>query len=505
MLRSKVSAEQCATLDSPAIEDSAGRVRLQDATDGLKRRHPELSASGKLSPGQVVLLLAIIVALPASVTFGGNGCLADIALAGLMLPFACVVLVRALVAWHAFQPSNVASVSPPRLAASELPRYTVLVALYREVAVAHQLVASLRKLDYPTANLEVLLVTEADDVETRAALRICAPPPHMRIVTVPDGQPRTKPRALNYALAEATGEFVVVYDAEDEPEADQLRKAAAVFRHARHSVGCLQAQLKIHGADTNWFTAQFAIEYAALFGFILPALERWRLPIPLGGTSNHFRRSALDHVGGWDAYNVTEDADLGIRLARFGWHVRVLNSVTWEEAPDTFGAWRKQRVRWLKGWLQTALVHTRQPLRLLRELGPRAFFGIHVTFASMLLSAIVHPAYLLALSVAMAGNELIGSSWLWWVGTIVFAAGYIASTAIAWHAAMSNGYSGIAARTIWLPVYWLMISIAAYGALHEFALRQSRYRWNKTEHRGRHASTARSGPPTQKIADQAQA
>lgn len=445
-----------------------------------------------------------LIAIPAGVTLSGDTRLIDIALAALMVPFACVVLIRALVAWHVIRPNKKSTVNGPRLPDGDLPSYTVLVALYREVSVAPQLVASLRRLDYPAAKLEILFITEADDAETRAALISCAPPPNMRVVTVPDGHPRTKPRALNYALAEATGEFVVVYDAEDEPEAGQLRRAVAAFRHAGHPVGCLQAQLKIHGADANWLTAQFAIEYAALFGSILPALERWRLPIPLGGTSNHFLRAALDHVGGWDAYNVTEDADLGIRLARLGWRVGILDSITWEEAPDTFGAWRKQRIRWLKGWLQTALVHTRQPLRLLRELGPRAFFGIHVTFASMLLSAIVHPAYLLALSVAIAGNELVGTSWLWWMGTIVFAAGYAASIAIAWHAAISNGYGRLAAQTIWLPLYWLMISVAAYGALHEFAMRQSRFRWNKTNHRGRRSGIARSRSPTQEIADQPQ-
>lgn len=425
----------------------------------------------------------------------------------LMLPFVCVIAVRLLVAWHLLFPSPRTGPTTAPLAETELPRYTVLVALYREVAVAGQLISSLQTLDYPCDRLQILLITEADDTETRAALRRCTPPSHMRIVTVPDGQPRTKPRALNYALAEATGDFVVVYDAEDEPEPDQLRKAATAFRHGPANVGCLQAQLKIHGSDQNWFTQQFAIEYAALFGCILPALERWQLPIPLGGTSNHFPRRALDDVGAWDAYNVTEDADLGIRLARLGWRVGTLPSVTWEEAPDTFQAWRQQRIRWMKGWLQTALVHSRQPRRLMSQLGLRGFLGLAVTFAGMLLSAIVHPAYLVAVAVAAisSGGDASALGWVGWIGAGVFATGYLVSIAIAWRAARDHGYAGLAARTAWLPVYWLMISLAAYGALHEFAMRSSRFRWNKTDHKGRTTRPLPSRPPAQEVAEQLQA
>jgi cellulose synthase/poly-beta-1,6-N-acetylglucosamine synthase-like glycosyltransferase len=175
---------------------------------------------------------------------------------------------------------------------------------------------------------------------------------HMQVLVVPEGAPRTKPRATQYALQFARGEYVVVYDAEDAPEPDQLRRALAALRAGGERLGCLQAQLNIYNSDATWFTRQFTVEYTALFDCILPTLERLRLPVPLGGTSNHFPRAVLDAVGGWDPYNVTEDADLGIRLARAGWHVGVLNSTTWEEAPPTFRIWKGQRTRWLKGWMQ---------------------------------------------------------------------------------------------------------------------------------------------------------
>ena len=116
------------------------------------------------------------------------------------------------------------------------------------------------------------------------------------MLVVPDGKPRTKPRALNYALQFATGDYLVIYDAEDRPDPDQLRKAAGRFRDAPREVVCLQARLTFDNASENWLSKQFAIEYASLFAGILPMLDAARLPLPLGGTSNHFRtrRAAQD-------------------------------------------------------------------------------------------------------------------------------------------------------------------------------------------------------------------
>ena len=218
-------------------------------------------------------------------------------------------------------------------------------------------------------------------------------PGNFRTLVVPDQAPHTKPKALNYALQFARGDFVVVYDAEDRPQPDQLRRAWEVFRHAPPDLGCLQAQLNIYNPRQSWLTRQFTIEYSALFDAILPALEQLRLPVPLGGTSNHFPRATLIGVGAWDPYNVTEDADLGIRLARQGYHTGVLASTTWEEAPPVFGTWIKQRTRWLKGWMQTYLVHTRDLGRLNRDLGWRAAIGLHVLMGGLIVSALVHPLF----------------------------------------------------------------------------------------------------------------
>jgi len=233
---------------------------------------------------------------------------------------------------------------------NDLPSYTVLVPLYREAAIARDLVRHMKRLDYPRSKLQVLLVVEADDSKTRAAVRRHAEAPLFEVVVVPPGGPRTKPKALTYALAFARGDFVVVYDAEDRPEPDQLRKAAAAFRE-RPELGCVQARLTADNAG-SWLARMFTLEYAANFEVLLPALADWGMPLPLGGTSNHFPRALLEKVAAWDPYNVTEDADLGIRLARFGYRSATIASRTYEEAPVTFRQWLPQRRRWIKGWMR---------------------------------------------------------------------------------------------------------------------------------------------------------
>ena len=278
--------------------------------------------------------------------------------------------------------------------------------MFREARVLPQLAAALKVLDYPPAKLDIKFVLEEVDAETIAAARALKLPPHFEILIVPDGAPRTKPRALNYALQFASGDYLVIYDAEDRPDPAQLRKAAAHFRKAAEVVVCLQGRLIFDNASENWLAKQFTIEYASLFGGILPMLDKARLPMPLGGTSNHFRTRTLRQLGGWDAHNVTEDADLGMRIYRAGLRAEVL-----ELAPPLRrracqpGNWLRQRTRWLKGWMQTYCVHMRQPLRLLRELGLRGFLAFQGHFAGIIVAALVHPwSYVLLIHDAARGT-----------------------------------------------------------------------------------------------------
>lgn len=408
----------------------------------------------------------------------------------LVLPFFCVVVLRAAALWHTslgYRPPTpiFIDIDPPAL-----PRYTLLIPLFEEGAIVPDLIKALAAIDYPEDKIEVLLILESGDAVTRAAIEVTPRPPHMSVVIVPAGSPRTKPRALNYALRRATGDLIVVYDAEDVPEPDQLRHAAKLLM-ADPKLGCVQARLNVLNDKETLLTRQFAIEYTVLFDCILPTLERLRLPVPLGGTSNHFSRSALENVGSWDPFNVTEDADLGIRFARYGWTVKVLASTTWEEAPASFTSWLKQRTRWLKGWMQTYLVHMRRPMQTVRDLGWLRFFGLQVFMGGLILSALVHPWFYAVAIADFAYGPLNArhhhalSDAVKVIGIANLILGYATGAALGCIAVAARGRRGLSVWALLMPFYWLLISLAAYRAL--FQLASTPYRWEKTEHRPRAA------------------
>jgi glycosyltransferase XagB len=317
---------------------------------------PLLGMNGRPSPAQrllsrgqrVGLALCAAVAIAAALLAPHAWAVTTLALATVV--YIVVGVFRAWLAWGAWRRVALPP-SPPSLSDEELPRYTVLVPLYREANVLAPLVSHLSRLDYPDDRLEILLLCEADDGETIAAVELAVLPDHFRLVVCPDGTPRTKPRACNFGLEQATGELCVIYDAEDRPEHDQLRRAAETFRVAPDEVACLQAPLDYHNHDHNWLTRFFTVEYNFWFDLLLPGLVRLGFPVPLGGTSNHLRVAELRALGGWDPYNVTEDADLGLRLAAGGDRTRMLASVTYEEACSRLRPWLRQRTRWQKGYI----------------------------------------------------------------------------------------------------------------------------------------------------------
>lgn len=454
--------------------------------DELRVNSPHYSASIAVWRWQKIAVLALFLALAAGV-FIAPLATRDVLLAVFALTFFLVVLVRVVALVLLGIPRRADKVRP--LAGdTALPLYSVLVPLYKEAGVIPGLLQALGALDYPKSRLEILLLVEQDDEETRGALRQWVLPGYMRVIVVPAGTPRTKPRALTFGLRLAHGSYVAVYDAEDEPEPSQLRRALAVLR-SRPGIGCVQSSLKIHNARAGWLTGQFALEYTALFDGLLPALARLRLPIPLGGTSNHFPRAALTAVGGWDPYNVTEDADLGIRLARAGYTVEVVNSTTWEEAPVRFRSWLPQRTRWLKGWLQTYLVHMRTPFRLWRELGTWQFFGLQVLMGGMIISPLIHPWFYVMLAAALAqGSVLIAPEessgrLLFWLSVFNLAAGYVGGIALACAAAIVSDRAALCWKAPLMPLYWLLISVAAYRALWQLVSRP--HYWEKTTHSAR--------------------
>ena len=469
-----------------AIAKAYGPELAERASKGLHQRHPRFSAATGLIRWQVLFLTIAAGLFLGAAIFASREALAVYS-AVLSLMFLLTISMRVAAAIHVFYRHALArKIAHQRLRDSELPRYTVLVAMFREARVLPQLAASLAALDYPPAKLDIKFVLEETDAETIAAARALKLPPNFEILIVPNGTPRTKPRALNYALQFASGDYLVIYDAEDRPDPDQLRKAAAHFRKATGEVVCLQAKLIFDNAFENWLAKQFTIEYASLFGGILPMLDKARLPIPLGGTSNHFRTRVLRQLGGWDAHNVTEDADLGMRIYRAGLRAEVLDSSTYEEAACQPGNWLRQRTRWLKGWMQTYCVHMRQPYRLLRELGLPGFLAFQGHFAGIIIAALVHPwSYVLFIHDAAAGTlfsqpeTALGYDILV-IALFNLAAGYVASLALGFSALQRRRIRRLIPQLVFIPLYWLLVSAAAYRAVYQLVI--APHYWEKTEH-----------------------
>ncbi|MEL6860745.1 MAG: glycosyltransferase family 2 protein, partial [Pseudomonadota bacterium] len=348
----------------------------------------------------------------------------------------------------------------------------------RETGLMDQLATALSKLDWPRDRLEILLLLEPDDIETQRAAADASFPSGSQILLVPPGGPRTKPNALNYGLRHASGDYLVIYDVEDLPAPDQLQRAHALFCKSGPDTVCLQAQLVADNAKQSWLAAQWALEYDAQFGLLLPAIALCRLPVLLGGTSNHFRTEALRRLGGWDAWNVTEDADLGMRIARTGRRVRRLRSITYEDAPTSLSIWLPQRSRWLKGYLQTWLVLMRRPRETMRDLGLGKFIAVQASLGGAILAPLFHlPLALVVIGVMCSDVLDLGR-----LGLSLLIGGYAVSLFGDLCAPGRWSLSRLFAM-LTKPFYWPLLSIAAYRAI--WALAKRPYFWAKTPHEPR--------------------
>jgi glycosyltransferase XagB len=367
---------------------------------------------------------------------------------------------------------------------ADLPTYTLLVPMFREAAVLDKLVRGLRDLDYPAHKLHVQLLLEETDTETIAAARAMDLPPGFEVIVVPDSYPRTKPKACNWGLALADSDLLVIFDAEDVPEPDQLRKAACAFARSGPRVACLQARLNYFNPRHNLLTRWFTAEYSVWFDLVLPGLTTSGAPIPLGGTSNHFRLAPLRELGGWDPFNVTEDCDLGIRLHRHGYRTAMIASTTWEEANANFWSWIRQRSRWVKGYIQTYLVHMRQPLALVRQLGLPGWFSFQMTVGGSIVSFLLNPVYwLLSLLWACTGAGLINALFpapVYAAGLLCLLVGNFVFVYLNVVGCANRGYWDLAKYALLTPLYWLMMSWAAYKAAAQLIVNP--HYWEKTQH-----------------------
>ncbi|MEE9379990.1 MAG: glycosyltransferase family 2 protein [Hyphomonadaceae bacterium] len=442
------------------------------ASEALPTSFPHFSAKTGLTPSQ-------------RRRFGQIATLAG--LAGLYVPgllqtglwFLGIIVFALLIAWRfvLLLIGSAVRLIPRHKPTTEtdLPIYTLLVPLHDEAKSVPGLADALAALDYPPALLDIKLLVEANDAATQDALATEVWGPHVEILALPEGMPLTKPRALNFGLQRAYGEFVVIYDAEDRPHPGQLKAALAAFQKGPGNLACVQAPLKAYNANASWISGHWALEYAVHFNLVLRAFAALRLPVPLGGTSNHFRIEALEATGGWDAWNVTEDADLGLRLARLGWHVGSILPPTLEEAPVTLGIWTAQRSRWIKGYMQTWLVLMRSPRSTIRGMGLGGFLATQLTLGGTILSALANGPLLLWVVICILQPDIS----LGRVDITILGAGYAVNVLAA---VLAPGRFSLQRliSILTLPLYWPLQSLAAVRALYGLAFRP--HFWAKTPH-----------------------
>lgn len=373
--------------------------------------------------------------------------------------------------------------SAPKHGFLKLPTVSILVPLYKEREIAGRLVKRLARLSYPKELLDVCLVVEEDDTLTQETLAQANLPRWMRQIVVPRGVVKTKPRAMNFALDFCRGSVIGVYDAEDAPDPDQIHKVVRRFAQRGAEVACLQGKLDFYNARTNWLSRCFTVEYATWWRIVLPGVERAGFAIPLGGTTLFFRRDALEELGRWDAHNVTEDADLGIRLARHGYRTELIDTVTEEEANCRVWPWIKQRSRWIKGYAMTYGVHMRQPRKLLHDLGWWKFLGFQILFlgslSQFLLAPILWTFWAFPLGLPHPLRGVMPSELLILLGT-VFMATELLTITIGIQAVSNDKLRWL---RFWVPTLHFYYPLASLAAMKGFTeIMTKPFYWDKTQH-----------------------
>jgi glycosyltransferase XagB len=474
------------------MSEAEAQMRLHASTSGLADRVPLVSARSLITRQQRNVFIGLLVALLI-------GAVIDIRLTVIVLVGFATLSYLVAVTYRAYLFMRSSKVGALEIVTdeeallvpdSELPSYTVMIPAYREASVINKLIDNLSELDYPTDRLEIFLLVEEDDEETLSALEVAQPPPHFRLVVIPPAEPRTKPKALNFGLTLARGDVIAVYDVEDTPDILQLRRAAVALARFGPEVGCLQAKLSYNNAMQNIITRWFTIEYIMWFSFFLPGLSSLNAPIPLGGTSNHFRRDALRDLGGWDPYNVTEDCELGIRMFREHYQIKVLESHTLEEANSDFVNWAKQRSRWYKGYLQTFFIILRSPVEVTRGIGIKGVGHIFAFVGGTPILAVLNPLFwMMTLAWFVAQPQFVMAifpAYVYYFGLVLWAFGNFLLWYLTVLTARHTQQEGLVLAAVLVPIYWVMMSVAAAKAIWQLVITPSF--WEKTTH-GLHGET----------------
>lgn len=456
------------------------------SVSALLNRSPENSAAQVLTKTQKIWMVIISVVLLGLAIWN-----LDNFLIGLNATFTTIYM--AMVVYKFFLIANAVGsdlevpISDEELSAlrdDELPSYTILIPVYKEAAVLPSLLKAVEKLDYPKIKLDIKVLLEQDDEETIAAFHHTNPPDYIQGLIVPTSQPKTKPKACNYGLIHAKGELLVIFDAEDQPDPDQLKKVVIAFKKSPANVICMQAKLNYFNRQQNLLTQWFSSEYSMWFDLFLPGLDAHNVPIPLGGTSNHFKKFALIEAGAWDPHNMTEDADLGIRLYKLGYRTKIVDTTTYEEANSNVNNWVRQRSRWVKGHIQTWLVHMRHPIQLIRDIGFKAFFSFQMVVGGNIFTVILNPVYwLITMSWLLFRFDLISALFpgpIHFMGAFSLYFGNFAFTYMNVAGAMGRGYYDMVKTTLLSPLYWGLMSIGGWRGF--FQILTKPHYWEKTIH-----------------------
>ena len=468
------------------IQREANDYLVDYAVNDLANKQPVNSARQVFTSAQLIWIYVVMTLLLISVTIWPVTTLIAINL------FFCLFLLlnfglRMVFAWVGGDTQIDVKVTDEEVLAlsdRDLPTYTVLIPMYKEPEVLPIITSAVRNFDYPLSKLDIKLILEDDDEETIQAAKDLGLEGIFEIIRVPDSLPKTKPKACNYGLSFARGELVTIYDAEDRPEPDQLKKAVLAFRKAPDNTAVIQARLNYFNSDENWLTRMFTLEYSLWFDFYLPALEALKIPIPLGGTSNHFKMHILKEVDAWDPYNVTEDADLGVRYTQLSYRVGIVNSTTYEEANSHIGNWIRQRSRWIKGYMQTYLVHMRHPIELYKSLGFSAFWGFQFFIGGAVLSALIAPflylMYFFWLYTQTHALDPLFPSFILYISLFNLLLGNGLLIYLSMLSVFKRHLFKLIPWALTIPLYWILMSVAAYRAVWQ--LIHDPFYWEKTDH-----------------------
>ncbi len=452
----------------------------------LLRRDPASSASITFTSPQLIFIFSVLalIAVGMVLSFKNTSIIINVIISMFFLVAIIFKLFLALVGSRFELHQAVSKDEVRNIVNDELPAYTILLPVYKEDKLIKKLIWNLQSIDYPREMLDIKLLIEEDDDKTLKAVQNLDFPAVFEVIVVPFHMPKTKPKACNYGLHFSRGKFLTIYDAEDIPDTDQLKKVVALFTKLPEHYICIQSALNYFNRNENFLTRMFTLEYSYWFDYMLPGLDTLDIPIPLGGTSNHFKMDALIELGAWDPFNVTEDADLGVRAYAKGYKVAIINSTTYEEANNEPFNWIRQRSRWIKGYMQTYLVHMRNPVALIRKIGFKGFLGfnffIGATSATFLVYPLLLTIFICYLVFDFSTIRSLFPDWVLFMAIFNLMVGNILMIYVNMMAVFKRRYFELILFAIANPVYWLLHSAAAYMGLYQ--LITNPFYWEKTNH-----------------------